>query len=396
MRTFMQVFVLDVLSKAILGLTTVFLIREMPNAEFASYTFAYSMVILISQIIAATFNRMYILGGDGNASQDTVETFIGAQLWSCAVVVLLTLPCVLIMSHLYLSSILLLIGFLFSDFAKTYYQQKRGFFKLSMVELARAGFFLIGLFGINLLLRHELTATQAIAMQGLIMLFIALAVLTRRIRPRQLLNFRNAQRLLKTVLTGEYRYVVGYFILVAVLSSLTVCLLKILRTDYELATFGSAFRYYNMMSLCLGAVHVVMLPTIQQTKDNHELKVLFTRHRKILPLFAVGVLIAVIGAHWMIPWINGGRYPESVGVFQILAASLVISFACSPHINMLLKVGDYRYIFWLMVLGVSLTGLSSAALITVAGVLGAAWGVFGGMGAINLLVYRRAKPYTTG
>src|SRR5262249_5797348 len=105
--------------------------------------------------------------------------------------------------------------------------------------------------------------------------------------------------------------------------------------------------------------------------------------------------IAVIGAQWMIPWINGGKYPESIVVFQILAASLVISFACSPHINMLFKIGDYRFVFWLMVFGVFLTGLSSVVLITVGGVLGAAWGVFGGMGAINLVVYRRAKPYTT-
>jgi O-antigen/teichoic acid export membrane protein len=395
MRAFMQVFILDLLSKVILGLTTVFLVREMTNAEFASYTFAYSMAVLISQIIAATFNRMYILAGDGNAGRDTVETFIGAQLWSCAIVVLLTLPCVLIMSHLYLSSLLLLAGFLFSDFAKTYYQQKRGFFKLSMVELARSGFFLTGLIGINVLWRQELNATEAVAMQGLIMLFIALTVFARRLRARQLLNCRNAQRLLKTVLTGEYKYIVGYFILVAVLSSLTVFLLRILRTDYELATFGSAFRYYNMMSLCLGAVHVVMLPAIQQTKDNQELKALFVRHRKLLPLFAVCVLIAVIGSQWIIPWVNGGKYPESVGVFQILAASMVISFAFSPYVNMLLKIGDHRFIFWLMVLGVCVTGIGSAALITVAGVIGAAWGVFGGMGAINILVYRRAKPYTT-
>jgi O-antigen/teichoic acid export membrane protein len=393
MRAIAQVFFSDVLSKVIVGLTTIILIRQMTHTEFASYTVAFALVGLVSQMIAGSFNRMYILRDEIIDRAVTVETYVAAQLWTCLGMVLITLPFGLLWTGLYVPSLILLVGFLLSEFAKTYYQEKRNFFRLSMVELARSGLFLASLCAIDLLFQEQLTAECTALLQGMIMIIITLTVFTGRIRITKLIDYRNALRLLRMILTGEHKYITGYFVLVAVLSNLTVLLLRMQEDDYQLALFASAFRYFSMMSLCLSAVHVVLLPAIRHTLEKNEIQRLFIRHRKMLPWFIVWVFLAAIGSRWIIPLINGGKYPESVGVFQVLAASLVFSFAFSPYINLLLIIRHYKLIFWLMVVGVSVTAIISAALIAYAGAIGAACGFSIAMAGINYVVYKQARHY---
>ena len=391
MRAIAQVFFSDVLSKVIVGLTTIILIRRMTHTEFASYTVAFAVVALITQMIAGSFNRMYILMDERIDRTITVETYIAAQLWTCFGMVFITLPFGLLLTGLYVPSLILLVGFLLSEFAKTYYQEKCNFVRLSMVELARSGLFLASLCTIDLLLEEQLTAERTALLQGMIMIIITLTVFAGRIRLKKLIDYRNAPRLLRMILTGEHKYITGYFVLVAVLSNLTVLLLRMQDDDYQLALFASAFRYFSMMSLCLSAVHVVMLPAIRQTIDKNEIQRLFIRHRKMLPWFIVWVFLAALGSGWIIPLIDGGKYPESVGVFQVLAASLVFSFAFSPYINLLLIIRHYKFIFWLMVVGVSVTAIISTALIACAGAIGAACGFSIAMAGINYVVYKQAR-----
>jgi O-antigen/teichoic acid export membrane protein len=129
-------------------------------------------------------------------------------------------------------------------------------------------------------------------------------------------------------------------------------MLKMISNSHELATYGAAFRYYTLLSLALASINVVLLPTIQQLKSASELDQLLSKHVRILIAFSLVTLTGAWLSRWIIPAIDMGKYPESIAVFRILAISAIISFALSPHANLLMRFEDFRF----------LTVLTSAAL----------------------------------
>jgi O-antigen/teichoic acid export membrane protein len=388
-----QVLSFDVLSKAMLATTMLLIIRYLPDSEYASYTLAMSLVGVLATTISSVFNRIYIVGHHETGEQGMAETFFGAQCMCWLALFVLTLPLAPWFGGLQLFIGLLILATCLSDFAKTFYQRELAFWRLSVVELLRTSLFLVATGVLILFVPRDLDAWHILLVQAVTMLAIVLAVFSGQLHYRRIFAFGRIRQLLIDLGVRDYKYVIGYFILVAVLSNLTIFLLKLLTDDYQLATFGSAMRYYNLLSLALGAVHVVLLPAIQKLQSSEELEHVLAQHRRLVLPFAALVLVAGVASYWGIPLVDRGKYPNAIPVFQILAASAVVSFAFSPYINVLLKMGDFKFIFWLMAIGLIANLAVSSVLIADYGVIGAAWGFALGMSAINVIVYRRASAY---
>lgn len=76
----MPVFVLDVLSKGLLGVMGIALIRFMPQDQYALYTLSASLITVATQTLAASFNRIYIVGYDALDLENEAPSFLGLQL----------------------------------------------------------------------------------------------------------------------------------------------------------------------------------------------------------------------------------------------------------------------------------------------------------------------------
>lgn len=387
-----QVLTFDVASKAMLAATLLLLIRYLQEGDFAEYTLATAAASVIATTVAAAFNRVYIVASKHESASET-GTYVTAQIWCCGAICFLMLPFAGRFHGLYGFVLLLSLGNCLSDFAKTFYQRRMQFLHLSLIELLRTLLFLSAVAALITIRPQMLDASYVLLAQATTMLCVAIAVFVRRLTWRELFHVRRAWGLLREFGFNEYRYLTGYFILVAVLTNLVVFLLGLLRGQHEVAVFGSAFRYYNLLSLALVAVHVVLLPAIQQASDPLLVEEILVQHKRLVPLFACVVLLSAALAGWLIPLIDRGQYPEAIGVFQILAASALISFVFSPHINILLNARDFRFIFYVMLAGVMASAAAISLLIVDFGTHGAAWGFLLSFGVVNFVVYRRALAF---
>jgi O-antigen/teichoic acid export membrane protein len=197
------------------------------------------------------------------------------------------------------------------------------------------------------------------------------------------------------VIAGPYAWLVAYFAVLAVFSQVDVLLLKALSDERTLAAYGSALRYYALLSLALGAVHAVLLPAIQRAASQAELDTLYAQHFRLLALFVPAVALAALAAGWILPWIDLGRYPDAVPAFRILAASAVISFAFSPHVNVLLKRERFRFLFLLIVAALAVDIVLNLALIPRFGAAGAAAATLLASACVTVPIFlasRRARP----
>lgn len=373
MRGFAHVLSADVASKVLLGIASIALIRYMPTQNYAALTFAVTVGTIGAQILAAGFNRIYILAFEPLGLGERLGPYLAAQCWLLAAMIVAGLPLLSILGAAYPLVALLAAGLLLSEFAKTFYQRELAFDRYSALEVGRAlgqacGIgALIGIFGTGL------AAEAVVAVQGAALLASFALALGLRRRWRGLLDVHATKALLRDVLRGPYGTLLSYFSVVALFSQIDIVMLRTLADDVQLASYGSAFRYYAFLMLALGAVHAVLLPRVQRAQDASAVEGIYEQHLRLLVFFAAIALAAGWMAHWVLPWVDQGRYPDAVPAFRILCASAVVSFACSPYANVLMKRHRFRVQLHLILAGLCIALVLHAILIPGAGAIGAAW-----------------------
>jgi O-antigen/teichoic acid export membrane protein len=200
-------------------------------------------------------------------------------------------------------------------------------------------------------MRQDLRAWQALSAQAAAGFLVFLAVFARKIHYRKLLDVGRALDIAKRILLGRYKYLFVYFTVLAVFSQLDVFMLKSMGTDMMVATYGTAYRYYAMILLTLGAIHTVFLPMIQQAGSSRELDGIFKKQWRMVAFLAPAILVGAWLAQWILPFIDMGKYPRAVPVFRILCVSAIISLAFSPYVNLVMRFEEFPFLLGLVLVG---------------------------------------------
>jgi O-antigen/teichoic acid export membrane protein len=309
---------------------------------------------------------------------------------------ILGLPLVHTVGGLYGLLVALVLVSCLSDFSKTIYQKEMKFLHFSLVEGARSFFFATGVLLLLHFAGYGLKAWQIILLQSATMLPSTLAVYYSRVKVCDVFHLGAAWQLASSVIRGDYRFLFGYFTILALYSQTDVFLMKILASDVELAAYGSALRYYMLLLLALGATHAVLLPSIKTAKDIWELHGIIRQYRKMLFFFVPIVILGAWASGWIIPWIDQGKCPGAVLIFRILAVSSIISFAFSPYVSIVIRHEEFRFLFLLILSTLAFSLALNGFLIPRFGGVGAALTNFFSYGFLNGLIYRRASRRLDG
>ncbi len=391
MKAMLQVFVLNAGGKVLLGIMTVLVIRYMPAEQFAHYTLAIALGTFVSQTLSSSFNSIYIVGHERLALRTSFAALASLQIIMLAAVWILLSPLQGRMAGTFWWAFVFAIGVCAVEFAKTVYQQQHRFLSLSTMEVIRSVVILISTAALIYALRDHLRAWHVLGIQAASMLAVSGPTIRARTTSEGLTHLSRAREIAVQLLRGEYRFLFTYFGLVALLSQTGIFALKFRANDMELASFGAAFRYYTLISLALAAVNAVLLPVLQDSPSIGAVNAVFAQQAKSLTVFASAVVVSVLVAPWAIPWLDRGRYPASVPTFQILALSAIISFALSPHANLVLRYEQFRFLSKVVLAAFGLHLLLAYLLVGKWGAVGAAWSAAAAFAFLNGLSYMKAR-----
>jgi O-antigen/teichoic acid export membrane protein len=393
MKSVVQVFSFDILSKVLLGVTGIILIRFMPEIEYARYTLALSLVSVVTQTLVSSFKRIYIVGYQRFKLENSPSLFLGLQLWGICLLVLMTLPFKDFAEGVYWFVVAAIIATCLSEFAKTVVQQQLKFLQFSIIEMARTLVFVLSLLCLIYFIRYELKAWQVLLVQAMAMFLVFSTVFSKYLDLKSLFKMGESVRFALELVKGEYKYVFGYFFVFAFFSQVDVFVLKALAGSVELATYGSAFRYYSLLLLALGAVHAVLLPVIQRIQSIDELESILAQHKRMLLVFVPLVLLGAWLSKWVIPWLDMGKYPNAAIVFQILAISAIVSFAFSPHSNLVMRFEDFRFLFISICMGLLVNVGLCVWLVPILGATGPAIATLITFGSVNVSIFLRSRKH---
>jgi O-antigen/teichoic acid export membrane protein len=396
LKHFAQVLSVDTLAKVALGALTIALIRFMPVEEYAALTFAVSVAGLAAQIFAAGINRIYIVGFERYGLGGKIEALLALQFLGIAALALMALPAAGAFRGLYPAAAVLAAAIMLSEFSKTYYQRELRFMRYSGIEVARTLLQAAAVGGLLLVYRDSLEAVAVLWAQSAALVLGFCATFRPVVRWRRLADLPSAGALAKSVAAGPYGLLFVYFSVIAVFSQADVMMVRWLADDPVLASYGAALRYYGVLSLALGAVHAVLLPTIQRARAGEDLASLFRKHFRLVLIYIPVVVLAGAAAGWVMPWVDGGRYPDSVTAFRVLAFSAAISFAFSPHVNLLMKLELFGFLVALVVAALGMNLVLLALLVPRYGATGAALAVLVAAACVNAPAYFKSRKLRLG
>jgi O-antigen/teichoic acid export membrane protein len=391
-RALLKVFSFNVVAKIFLGLAGILLIRYMPALDYAHYTIALSVVAVVTQTLASSFNNIYIVGHESLALGENSNSFLAFQLLCVAILGLVTMPLVPRVAGIYGVTLALVVATLASEYSKSCFQRRQDFSRFALVEFLRAASFLVSVVTLVLVFPQYVKAWQSLVLQAACYLIVFILLSGIRL-DGDLLRIGKATRLAVQIWRGKYRFLFAYFCILSAFSQLDVFMLKAIASNIQLATYGAAFRYYTLVSLALASIHVVLLPAIQQLKSPDQLDELLAKHVRILAIFALVTGAGAWAAQWIIPAIDMGKYPDSVMVFRILAVSAILSFALSPHVNLLMRFEDFRFLTILISVALFINVTLNFPLVRSKGAVGASIATLIAYLFLNGSIFLRARRY---
>jgi O-antigen/teichoic acid export membrane protein len=393
MKKIAQVFVFDMVSKVASGFISILLIRFMSSDEYATYTVILSVVAVATGTVASSFNRIYVVGYERLNLKRFSSSFLGVQILGIMLLAVILLPLEHRFRDIYWVALGLILTNCLAEYSRTFFQQQLRFLLYSLTDTLRVFIFasvvLLLLVGTN----YQVKAWQVVCIQSGATLLVFIVLFGKRLDIEHLFRFREAFSLGYTVLRTHYSYLFGYFFLLAFLSQVDVFMLGIMATPDEVASYGSAFRYYMIILMVLNAFHAVLLPVIQRVNNRSDLDRIYERHFNTLLLIFPIVVCGIFASQWIIPVIDKGKYPDAIPIFRILAFSSMLSIAFSPHVNLLMRFEDFKFLLGIVIVGLVLAFSFNLVFIPSLGAIGTAWVTLITFGVVNGSFYFRAKKY---
>ena len=313
----------DFAAKGLAAVFVIAVVRQLPPEQLAEYVYVSALVVLAATLFNGFFNRHYIVASADTAMARSYRrwqvlvsatAFVLAAAWLARERGAATLGAAL----LYTTTAAAF------DFARTHAQKVGRFNRYAAAELVRSALLLAVALPVLAHAGHY-TVSALLAAQALSYLVAGLLL------PRLPAAPQGAQLPLRSLLAESTAiYLVAYFVLLGVFGQLPVLILETAHDTAELASFGSAMRYYGLALAIVVAANVVVLPKLSAAHDPEELFRLLRQTRSLV-LGALGLLAVVaLGGYFTIPWLDGGKYPQAPLLYAVLCSALVPGILLAP------------------------------------------------------------------
>ena len=146
--------------------------------------------------------------------------------------------------------------------------------------------------------------------------------------------------------SAESGWLTIYSFVAAGFATVDVFIVAIILTANDVASFGAAQRYYAIALGVVPALEAVLRvrtsqPDIVESPEAQTSALTSWIKRSAVPT-GLAILLLALAAPPVIGWINHGRYPSSIPVFQILLVGVFAYYLAMPAVSLLMAQRRFR------------------------------------------------------
>ena len=147
-------------------------------------------------------------------------------------------------------------------------------------------------------------------------------------------------------------------------------------TAAQVAEYGVALKYYNIVLILLPSIKTVLrvrMSKAEMTTDVARQKAFSIRWIKKTALpFLLGVVALCLGAQALFPVLNGEAYDSAIPVFNVLCVGAFFAYVLAPSVSLVMSLGRYKEQFLLSLLALAINAGGNWALSPLWGAAGVA------------------------
>lgn len=399
-RSIVRIFFTEILSKVVLGLSHIVIIKALPVPDFGRFSFLYATAFTVANLSGVAMNRAMMVetAKDTAPERPVLAGALLSSLGACALVA--AVGAIGGYGAAELSAVgVFALGFLVVDYLRSLHQSELKFREYALIELVRSALILLAtLTALSVrVTRWTCAPVETILwFQGGVMLVLAIPWATWVRRARVRVDVGRLAGEWRRHLEGDRLALFFYFAAVGLLGQIEVFVLKRAGTDADLAVFSAAFRYFSLLLMATGAISAVLTPLSQKTESAHSFLDMLRRGRGYFLVFS-GFALTSIPVLWAARSVLGlDKYSGFLPVYAVLCLASVQAVFLSPHVSALMRIRDYAFLNAVAYLTVAASMAACFLLVRTIGALGAAASYCATNVALNGLAYRRAHRLITG
>lgn len=356
------------LSKVLLGLSTIFLIKTLSKSDYALVNNFLFIQSLVSGLIFSPFLSVSVVQSNLHKVFNTGRLYGAFNLLQTGFVGLVLVVSASMGSNLstlifrkpdfYPSFMLGLVASIFLTFQNiilSQHQTSESFRKYNLINILRPVFLIISL---SALYFTDFLNFWTASLSFLISIFLSVAgdvtflksafnLSGWRMKWSQFTWFWNLSKVL----------ILFFFVRGSVDHVATFLVSRYFSLD-DFANFSVAFRYYAMVDLIIFSAHIAFLNSFTKKAHQESRKSFLLWLKTNLPVVAVGLVLLVFGKEIFV-WVNGERYADSYPLFVVYMLGIAVYLCFSPVIYGLAKMNRFSTLLILSLIGLFLQILIS-------------------------------------
>ena len=175
---------------------------------------------------------------------------------------------------------------------------------------------------------------------------------------------------------GEEMWLSFYYVAAGGFAYVDVMVAGAMLTKHEVASLGASLRYLAIALAAIPALGAILRVRTAQvdvvdSPANQNAMVIGWLRRAALPA-AVLMTISIVLAPFVIPLIDGGRYPSSIPTFQIFLVTAMTAYLTAPVANVLMAQRHYATLAAIYAVGLTLNLVGDIAVARPYGIVGIA------------------------
>lgn len=383
-RDFSVVTVFNLAARALQLVVTVILVRVLTVEEYASYTVFFTTSSTILGITGQSIALAYVRFNTEKLSRDS--DYRDGLIVISHVINLLCLFALLAGSyplaeamgvvHL-IMMVSVLYGFLLSSVQLNiaFFQSRELYAKSGVVENAKqltllafiAVAIAMGSGSLGSILASY--CASGLACSAISAAMIAVAVLKKNASID--LDFSAGKEFLRVSI-----WLVLYSITTQLYNQANITMLSVFGSSYEVAQFGVASRYFNMILLFLPSIKTVLRVRMSKAEmtDSTDKQLKFSAKwlkRTTLP-FVIGMATCCVCAQLLFPLLNGAEYDAAIPMFQVLCVNALSAYIFAPSSALIMSLNRYGIQFGIALVSLAINLIGNVLWIPLFGGLGTA------------------------
>lgn len=398
---YVVVFLFDLIGKIIVGVQSIIVIRLLCPSDYAQYTNFIEIGGLVLSIIGTGLSIPFVTNVALERSNQEAYSFklyraccLGVLILSISFLAFLPL-----FREIYkLSFVSIVIALVYgcaqslTKMSQSYYQSINKF-RISGIILNIRNIILFIVIVLLYFIVDELPFRALIIVSAcavLVSFLVGDIIISKNQKEQYQIPFKNLFGDLLN-LVKESKWLIGHLILTNFFSSICLLMLNIVGTEIDVANYGVANKYYQILMLFLAS-----LQTVLRVKTCDEKFISDDSYRRnyikkwTIRAFLLSSIIAILGiviSPWALSILNGDGYDSAIPIFQVLLISVVLGYTFSINTVMMISLKKEKILFFNSIICLFISGALCYTLYPIIGAISAAISITVSNGLLNIISF---------